>query len=302
MELEESYELFTRLRQQMLVQLKAMDTPHSFAECIEHALSGSIKFSDCHVVQQLLEAHKPKRCLEIGSFLGFSTRWLLECGTSWNMHVTAVDPNVRHRVFDNPRWMVEGMNAPFIPDRLEIISGFFGAHGVWMDDYTRYLPHRPEEWVKALFADRVELDGSWDRTFDCIYIDADHSYASVTDGFRHALRLLEPGGMMLFHDALSWKGVNQALREFKVEFDGTARVEILDGTDVFAHPKLQSEAIKSGDGIGLFKLRKQSNAMVELAAELESSSEQEPDAHGGYRNQSPKKDDRRPPATRPVRV
>jgi predicted O-methyltransferase YrrM len=300
--LEESYDLFTRLRQRMLVLLKAMDNPHPFPERVEHALGGSIKFSDCNVVQRLLEAHKPKRCLEIGSFLGFSTRWLLECGASWNMHVTAVDPNVRHRVFDNPRWMVEGMNAPFIPDRLEIISGFFGAHGVWMDDYTRYLPHRPEEWVRTLFADRVELDGSWDRTFDCIYIDADHSYASVTDGFRHALRLLEPGGMMLFHDALTWKGVNQALREFKVEFDGTARVEILDGTNVFDHPKLQSEIIKAADGIGLFKLRRQSNAMAELAAELEDRREPAADTRDGHRGQPTSEDSRRTPVERAAQV
>jgi SAM-dependent methyltransferase len=148
----------------------------------------------------------------------------------------------------------------------------------------------------------VELDGSWDRTFDCIYIDADHSYASVTDGFRHALRLLEPGGMMLFHDALTWKGVNQALREFKVEFDGTARVEILDGTNVFDHPKLQSEIIKAADGIGLFKLRRQSNAMAELAAELEDRREPAADTRDGHRGQPTSEDSRRTPVERAAQV
>ena len=254
MNIEESYELYLGLRDHMVMQLHAMDNPYPLEERVRHALEGSIKYSDCYIVQKLLEAQKPKRCLEIGSFLGFSTRWLLECGSAWNMRVTAVDPNIRHRIFDNPRWMVESMNAVFLQDRLEIISGFFGAHGQWTGDYDNHLPKRSREWASRLIATRQELDGEWGETFDCIYIDADHSYPAVVDGFRHALKLLAPGGSIIFHDAVSWTGVNRALREFRVEFDGMARVEILEGRGVFDHPKLAAEKIRHSDGIGYFKL------------------------------------------------
>jgi predicted O-methyltransferase YrrM len=254
--IERRYALFLHLRRQLAQLLGNMENPHSMEVRIEHAFSGSIKFADCYVTQQLLERHKPKTCLEIGSFLGFSTRWLLESGKDWGMRVTAVDPNIRHRIFDNPRWMVEGMNAAFYPEHLEIISGFFGsqAGSAWSSDYERYLPHRSKEWTQRHLTDRALLDGNWDRRFDCIYIDADHSYPAVMDGFRCALPLLSPGGFMLFHDALTWKGVDQALKELQKEFSKTAEVSILDGSTIYEHPCLEGEPSRVADGIGFFRL------------------------------------------------
>lgn len=255
MRIDQNYELFTDLRRRMMLLLGVMDNPYPAEDRIRSALGGGIKFADCCVVRNVLEEHRPKRCLEIGSFLGFSTRWLLESGAPWGMHVTAVDPNVRHRMFDNPRWMVEGLNARYYPDRLEIVSGFFGAHGVWTGDYEKYRPRRSRDWVEGLFASRREIGGGWGRRFDCIYIDADHSHAAVVDGFRNALPLLAPGGIMLFHDALTWEGVNRALRELRVEYEGLAEVDILDGSRIWEHPCLVGEAMRAVDGIGLFRDR-----------------------------------------------
>ena len=257
MSIEGQYALFLHLRQEMTQLLENIENPYPMEYRVEHALDGSIKFADCCVTQQLLERHKPKTCLEIGSFLGFSTRWLLESGQGWGMRVTAVDPNIRHRIFDNPRRVVERMNAAFYPEHLEIISGFFGsrAGSAWSSDYERYLPHRDKAWTQRHLTGRVLLDGRWDRRFDCIYIDADHSYPAVMDDFRCALPLLSPGGFMLFHDALTWKGVNQALKELQQEFSGTAEVLILDGSTIYEHPRLEREASRAAaDGIGFFRL------------------------------------------------
>lgn len=256
MDIEESYALFLHLRRQMVQLLGVMENPYPLEDREKHAFEGSIKFADCYVTQHLLERHRPKNCLEIGSFLGFSTRWLLESGKGWDMRVTAVDPNIRHRIFDNPRWMVEGMNAGFYPEHLEIITGFFGTRqDIWYGGYEKFLPHRDKEWIQRYhLADRIMLDGQWERRFDCIYIDADHSYPAVMDGFRCALPLLSPGGFMLFHDALTWKGVNQAMEELKKEFSGTAEVAILDGSTIYEHPCLGKEPSRVADGIGFFKL------------------------------------------------
>jgi len=119
MQIEKAYQIFIRLRNCMLGMLQAMENPYPMDDRIRHAMDGSIKFADCFVVQKLLNQVKPEKCLEVGSFLGFSTRWLLESSREWNMHITAVDPNMRHRIFDNPRWMVEGVNAVHYPDRLD---------------------------------------------------------------------------------------------------------------------------------------------------------------------------------------
>lgn len=238
----------------MLLQLQPMESEYSFDEVGINALGGSMKFGDCYIVQQLLRRNKPKQCLEIGSFLGFSANWLLENSAEWNMHLTAVDPNIRHRVFENPRDIMEKINARFIPDRLEIVTAFFGAHPDWTKDYEDCDPPRSKAEVRKVFADRREIDGSWNRTFDCIFIDAAHDYYSVMDGFRNALKLLNSGGIILFHDALSETGVNRTLKELKVEFEGKTRVEIIDGSNVLNHPNLDREMLKKVDGIGFFKL------------------------------------------------
>ncbi|NCC61534.1 MAG: hypothetical protein EOM12_11465 [Verrucomicrobiae bacterium] len=254
MRIEESYTIFSNLRIKMINMLQVMDNPYSIEDRIKHALDGSIKFADCFVIQKLLAKKKPLTCLEIGSFLGFSTRWLLECSRDWDMHVTALDPNMRHRIFDNPRWMVEGLNATHYPDRLEIQTGFFGAHGLGSSDYEVFEPQRSKEWVAKFLSSRQEFDTTWERTFDCIYIDADHSYESVMDGFNHAVNLLNPGGIIIFHDALTWKGVNQAMHDIKIQFSDKANVEIIDGSNIFSHPLLLNEHSKVADGIGYFEL------------------------------------------------
>ncbi|MDR0466947.1 MAG: class I SAM-dependent methyltransferase [Deltaproteobacteria bacterium] len=255
MSIENQYGLFLRLRRHLVQLLECLENPYPMNKRVEHAFNGSIKFADCYVTRQLLERHKPKTCLEIGSFLGFSTRWLLESGKGWGMRVTAVDPNMRHRIFDNPRWMVEGINAAFYPEYLEIISGFFGSQAgpPWYHGYENFLPRRDKEWTQRYLSDRVLLDGRWGRCFDCIYIDAVHSYQAVMDGFRCALPLLSPDGFIIFHDALTWEGVKQVLTELQQEFSGKAEVSILDGSTVYEHPHLEQEPSRVADGIGFFK-------------------------------------------------
>lgn len=254
--IEDCYLIFTILRSRMIEILNVISSQYPIEERIKHAMDGSMKLADCFVVQRLLAQKQPKRCLEIGSFLGFSTGWLLACGREWNMHVTALDPNMRHRIFDNPRWMVEGLNAEHYPDRLNIISGFFGKHNTWSSDYENYIPKRSQEWVENFLENRKKLNKMWEQRFDCIYIDADHSYSAVLDGFENALPLLNPGGMMIFHDALTWPGVNQALNEIKSKYINRAKIEIIDGSDIFKHPMLKNEPSKVADGIGYFQLLK----------------------------------------------
>ena len=256
MNIEESYALFLRLRQQLIQLLIIMKNPYPVEYRVKRAFDSSIKFADSYIIQELLERHKPATCLEIGSFLGFSSRWMLETGKAWGMRVIAVDPNMRHRIFDNPRWMVEGMNADFYPEFLEIITGFFGsATGTcWNSYYKKYLPYRDKEWTEKYLTGRVLLNGSWERKFDCIFIDGNHSYTAVMADFRCSLSLLSPGGIILFHDALTTADVKQALEELQTEFSGKAEVAILDGTSTYQHPCLAQESCRWAEGIGFFRM------------------------------------------------
>ncbi len=202
-------------------------------------------------MKQILHKYKPGAILEIGSFLGFSTRWLLEVTKSWSPKVTAIDPNIRHRVFDNPRGFVEKLNSDFHPGRLEIITGFFGHYddNIYFD-YEHYEPVQEREYVNGLVKDRVTIDKSWERKFDFIFIDGDHTYKSVMNNFETAIGILNDRGSINFHDALSWSGVNNALEDIKDRYQEKAEVCIYGDIDRMLLKRLRG----NNDGIGFFRL------------------------------------------------
>jgi len=189
--------------------------------------------------------------LEVGSFLGFSTRWLLESSNSWNANITSIDPNIRHRIFDNPRIYVEQFNSKYIPEYLDIKTAFFGSND--FDIYSKselIKPKKDKKFVGKLISNIKIINKSWNRKFDFIFIDGDHNYKSVINNFEIAKELLTNNGCITFHDALSWKDVNRALIDIKEKYTNTLEVTIIGS---FARYLLKF-INKSNDGIGLIKL------------------------------------------------
>lgn len=260
-----SSNLFKKNRDELINLIADQEMSYPMEDRLTHATDGSLKFIDAYLLKNLLYKYKPSTILEIGSFLGFSTRWLLEVSSSWNAKVTAVDPNIRHRIFDNPRWFVERFNSKFYPNRLEIISGFFGEYSneYAYYDYEHYEPKQDRNFVDRLLNTREIIDKNWSKKFDFIFIDGDHSYEAAMKNFAIAFNLLNDGGCIAFHDAVSWEEVNKALQDIKLEFKDKAIVKIYGNTivkmyrnkilgKVMSKLKLPPEV----DGIGFFKLLK----------------------------------------------
>lgn len=215
-----------------------------------HAISGSIKAIDAYYISKLIKKHKPKTILEVGSFLGFSTNWLLKVSKDWNAKVTAIDPNIRHRIFDTPRTVVEKLNSEYLSNRLEIISGFLGEYsdGIYFD-YEHYNPIKDRDSVNNIVKKRIKIDESWNKKFDFIFIDGDHSYLSVIKDFRICKNFLNPNGIIAFHDAIAWADVNKAVYELKNTYNQQAEVYIMGES----HPRLAKRSLL--DGIGVFELK-----------------------------------------------
>ncbi|MBW4648109.1 MAG: class I SAM-dependent methyltransferase [Kastovskya adunca ATA6-11-RM4] len=227
-------------------------TDYSYNERLVHATDGSLKFSDAYVLKSLLYQYKPARILEVGSFLGFSTRWLLEVSSQWGAEVTAVDPNVRHRIFDDPQSILKKLNQNFYPENLEIVQGFFGNYGdCTYFDYENYEPKLSKSDIDKLMKERKIIDENWGRKFDFVFIDGDHEYKAVMENFAIALNLLSDGGCIAFHDVLTWKGVNDALQELSLKYQSKAEVKIYGKLD---KQVLERVFNKSNDGIGSFRL------------------------------------------------
>ena len=245
------FRLYDHIRGELRDLIVRTESSHPLDVRLAHATHGSLKFPDAYVLAQILRRYRPRTILEIGSFLGFSTRWLLEVTRDWSPVITAIDPNIRHRVFDAPRNFVEKLNSGFYPGRLEIVTGFFGSYdGNVYYDYEHYEPKRDRAYVDELIRDRAAIDRTWDRKFDFIFIDGDHSYESVMNNFGTAIGLLNEKGTINFHDALSWTGVNRALKDIKTEYGEKADVSVYGRIDRMLLRPFRVQ----NDGIGFFRL------------------------------------------------
>jgi predicted O-methyltransferase YrrM len=248
-----SFRDYRALRAELAALVRREFAGSSAEESVHEAFSGKINFPDAYVLKRLLRRHRPKEVLEVGSFVGFSTRWILEVVSRWNGRVTSVDPNIRHRSFDAPGDVLQRLNARFLAANLDVVHGFFGTPGDVYHDYEHCEPKRTRPFVDELVASRQKITESWGRKFDFIFIDGDHSYEAVKENFRISLHLLRPGGCIAFHDALSWEGVNDALREIARDHAGSADTKILGKLD---HRIFQGLFGKHTDGIGFFQERR----------------------------------------------
>lgn len=69
--------------------------------------------------------------------------------------------------------------------------------------------------VTRLCGDTARFDFSpWYGTRDFIFVDACHEYEYVKNDTEVALKLLKPGGLIVWHDYGQWPGVTRALNEF----------------------------------------------------------------------------------------
>ena len=113
------------------------------------------------------------------------------------------------------------------PDRLVLVDPW-----AWTDrvnkpmkrDKTKPLGQEVYEYVVTLFASdkRVEIHRKpsveaaptfADGSFDMVYIDGNHKYASVVNDIREWLPKVKPGGVLAGHD-YRFPGVRQAVHEF----------------------------------------------------------------------------------------
>lgn len=253
MNITEIYAAFAALRNAFLYSMQQTYTDIDRSH-VEHALYGSIKFSDAYTLYRLLDKTRPKRMLEVGSFLGFSTRWLCEVCTAWGATVTAIDPNIKHRIFHYPREILQEFNQRCIADKsLAVVTAFFGQPFTDQDIAWRYTNElaRDEAFVDKLVTGIPVIDASHDAVFDFVFIDGAHHYHAVAENFRIARQLLAPGGVITFHDALTWNDVNTFLVELQAQ-EQFGHTRIIDARQVFQHPALHQEPMRVVDGIGCF--------------------------------------------------
>jgi predicted O-methyltransferase YrrM len=230
MEFEHFAELYSRLKVELQQAVLADPNPYPEQERIQQVNDGSIKLLDAIILAELLRARRPQRILEVGSFVGFSTRWLLEVTRDFASVLTSVDPNLRHRIFDVPGRILRTLNAEFVGTRLKSREGFFSRviPGGFYYDYEHYKPCLSRAEMDRLIRSRPVFNAAsfGGECFDFIFIDGDHSEEGALSDFTEAAKVLTPGGCIAFHDAISWPSVSSAIRKIALRYGLTATVGI----------------------------------------------------------------------------
>ena len=87
--------------------------------------------------------------------------------------------------------------------------------------FTRFLytGTEVEPRIRQLFGDSKTFDESpWSGRCDVVFVDGSHAYSYVKNDAAKALRMVRPGGVVLWHDYAHWnRGVYRALNELARE-------------------------------------------------------------------------------------
>ena len=148
--------------------------------------------------------NEPKSCLEIGSFEGRATCWMLENLVASYGHMVCVDTfegGEEHAELD-----LSDLRKTFNSNVAEVLGSFQTLEVV--DKIS---------W-KAL----CEFAGK--KTFDFIYVDGSHQTADVLLDACLSFKLLKPDGIILFDDYAGGAGVGAAVDAFLATHRGLVTV------------------------------------------------------------------------------
>ena len=165
-------------------------------------------------ITKILQDVKPKRILEIGTAIGFSSicfsKYLSEDGRIDTIEIESL------RV----EQALENIQKVGVQDKIRVLEG----------DALDILPYLTEE-------------------YDVIFIDA--AKGKYLEFFEHALRLSKKGGYIIADNVL-YKGMVQS--DYNKHKQRTAVNKLRNFIQmVLEHPKLESELIDIGDGLTVSK-------------------------------------------------
>lgn len=84
--------------------------------------------------------------------------------------------------------------------------------------YEKYRAKHPEKIgrIQQFLGDSAVFDyGHYSRTCSLVFVDGSHAYDYVVSDTAAAMRMVEPGGVIIWHDYGIWKGVTTALEELE---------------------------------------------------------------------------------------
>lgn len=187
---------------------------------------------DAPILRYLYSSHRPLRHLEFGTWMGFGACLCLEscAATVWTLNL----PNGETR--PDGTWAYGQRVSPSTPVPAGGVIVNFGVDEEGPRNWLRTdaggsighlyrdkgLGHR----VAQVYCDSREWDVSAypNDFFDSVLIDGGHIPEVVASDTEKALKVLRPGGMILWHDFCPREGIAENFDSVKGVTEGVARV------------------------------------------------------------------------------
>lgn len=170
-----------------LIDVRAIETTH-----------GNVSERELVAICRITRMAAPRRAFEFGTFDG---------RTTLNLAANAA-PDARVYTLDLPR---AGLAAA--ADRIEP-----GEHEFVDKDVSgaRFRGSDLEPRIVQLYGDSATFDyAPLYGTMQLVFVDASHAYEYVVNDSLQALRLLDDGGWIIWHDYAWWDGVTRALDDLR---------------------------------------------------------------------------------------
>ena len=205
----------------------------TLSEFLDHAHHGSIRWDRAASLATFIDMCRPKKLLEIGSFLGFSSLFYLQLLRAWNGTVTSIDPDIEHRCFPQPRWFYRHlMHRASEQGRVRTVDAFWQSVGG--PHYQALAKERAREGGDGVDTVSPSYFAELGESFDMAFIDGDHDLSSVLRDFYGVVSIMRPGSCVIFDDvdAEVWPGTYKALQKLKQELHNNQTGTVLFGDQV----------------------------------------------------------------------
>lgn len=166
-------------------------------------------------ILQLVEQHKPKVCVELGSWRGASAIAMARLVRTWGGTVTCVDT-----------WTGDAFQGGVSDDGVrppDMIGDI--AHNIVVAGVSAS--------IRLVIAPTVDAAKWWTDPIDFLYVDADHSYQAVMADLEAWTPHVKPGGLIAGDDYgnVNFPGVRMAWNHFAFERGLTLQRSVTPGTD-----------------------------------------------------------------------
>jgi predicted O-methyltransferase YrrM len=152
-------------------------------------------------ILELVQAHRPKVCVELGTWMGASAIPVARAIQAWGGTLTCIDT-----------WFGMLEHAPVVAKHAPpwmLVSCARNMIDAGVSANIRLIPATTQDAARY-----------WREPIDYLYIDADHRYESVRADLELWTRCVKSGGVILGDDygAPGFPGVTQAWDEFEEMF------------------------------------------------------------------------------------